>query len=187
MQGRLARSSPSDAPASYVARESPVRVISGDLYPLQPILMFSRVGVFADGQSGNAQSDARVEGAHMASTRKLRSGSRPASAGLALLRDETGSIRRRVLLGMVVLLAAVAGTLVYVKLAHAAVTVTPANYTTNADTAANGSAPAWSANLSIVISEQVKTDFPNATSKTVVLDAPSGWAFNTAAGTTAPT
>jgi len=42
----------------------------------------------------------------MASTRKLRPRSRPASAGWALLRDESGSIRRRVLVGLVVVLAA---------------------------------------------------------------------------------
>ena len=121
----------------------------------------------------------------MASKPILRPGSRPACAGLVLLlRNESGTVRRRALIGFLVVLTAAAGALVYSKLARAAATVTTAaNYTTNADTAANGSAPAWSGNLSIA--EQVKTDFPNAAAKTVILDAPAGWSFNTAAGTTA--
>jgi adhesin/invasin len=117
----------------------------------------------------------------MASKRNLRPGSRPASAGHALLRDETGTIRRRVLLGLVVVLTAAAGALVYAKLAHAAVTVTPANASATADTAQTAG-NTWTNLGNIAITENSNADFATGTGVTVVLNVPSGWRFQAGTG-----
>jgi len=69
--------------------------------------------------------------------------------------------------------------------AAATTTTTPASGGSNvsADRAQNGAAPAFTTLGSVVISEAANNDFK--TSGTLVLTAPSGWAFNPAAAVTA--
>jgi hypothetical protein len=62
-----------------------------------------------------------------------------------------------------------------------AATATPANASISADTAASAASPAWTTLGKIVVSENNKADFSAGTGVTLILKAPAGWQFNTAA------
>ena len=78
---------------------------------------------------------------------------------------------------------AAAGALVYAKLAHAAVTVTPANASATADTSQGAAGAAWQNLGNIVVAENANGDFASPqTNTTLVLTAPSGWQFQANTG-----
>ena len=60
-------------------------------------------------------------------------------------------------------------------------TVTPANTSISADTAASGASPDWTTLGNIKVAENNKADFSPGTNVTLILKAPAGWQFNTAA------
>ena len=63
--------------------------------------------------------------------------------------------------------------------ALATVTITAANASISADTAANAAVPAWTTLGTITITEQADTDFAKGTNVTLILNPPSGFQFNT--------
>ena len=59
--------------------------------------------------------------------------------------------------------------------------LTPANASISADTAASAASPAWTTLGNIKVAENNKADFSAGTGVTLILKAPTGWQFNTAA------